>query len=261
MKTSGAGQTSQGIDGTRVRALRPRDAATLVIYDHAHDGETRILMGRRRMDQVFLPGHYVFPGGRVDRQDKIVAVATALHPTHAANIMLGMNGRPSAARATALALAAIRETFEETGWAAGQISDGSAPTGKRCPPAWRPFLDSGLSPALGDLSYFARAITPPGRPRRYDTRFFAVARSACAGPHGPGDGELEDIGWRTLSEVRSLKLPSVTRLVLEDFVQLAAVERSKPGQSPAPFPVEIPFYFQRRGVFQRAVLSRPDGKP
>ncbi|HUF44051.1 MAG TPA: NUDIX hydrolase, partial [Aestuariivirgaceae bacterium] len=46
-------------------AIRPRDAATLIIL--RRDGaKTRVLMGKRHSDHAFMPGKYVFPGGRVD---------------------------------------------------------------------------------------------------------------------------------------------------------------------------------------------------
>ncbi len=243
------------------RALRPRDAATLVIFDLSNS-EPRILMGRRRMDQVFLPGHYVFPGGRVDRHDRNIPLATDLHPRHAEMLMLGMNGRPSAARATAIAVAAVRETFEETGFVIGELTKTTRPPSEIPDRPWRSFLESGFAPALGDLHYFARAITPPGRPRRYDTRFFAVAREAVSGPFGAGDGELEDTAWLTIAEVKHLKLPSITRLVLEDFVAL--LERIPgPGVVVQPETMEpgIPFYFHRHGSFQRVLLSRSATAP
>lgn len=246
--------------------VRPRDASTLVIYDF-DTGAARILMGRRRMDQVFLPGHYVFPGGRVDRQDAKRSVATPLHPLQTANLKNGMGARASDSRAKALGVAAVRETFEETGYLVGtpvQVNTGSGPNpllpGKS-------FEDAGFAPALDGLVYFCRAITPPGRPRRYDTRFFAVPRSAVSGPHAKGDGELEDIGWRTLDEVRHLKLPSITRLVLEDISQVLASIQKPPVLEAATealtvaVPAGIPFYFQRNGVFQRVVLSRTMGAP
>src|SRR5204863_1967999 len=57
----------------KARALRPRDAATLIIVDNS-SGEPRVLLGRRRLDMVFMPGRYVFPGGRVDPADKQIVV-------------------------------------------------------------------------------------------------------------------------------------------------------------------------------------------
>ena len=153
---SRAGQSDQ-------KALRPRDAATLVIFDAAFDPDAgsagataRILMGRRRMDQVFLPGYYVFPGGRVDRDDAKARPATPLNPSDAANLMLAMGGRPSAARAFALALAAVRETFEETGFAIGRPIDASDGKGPDVSPAWRGFFDCGMAPSLSELVFFAR---------------------------------------------------------------------------------------------------------
>ena len=96
------------------RALRPRDAATLIIVDST-SGEPRVLLGRRRLDMAFMPGRYVFPGGRVDAADRQVAIADDLGPGELKKLMVAMKGTPSEARARALALAAVRETFEEAG--------------------------------------------------------------------------------------------------------------------------------------------------
>jgi hypothetical protein len=63
----------------KARALRPRDAATLIIVDNS-SGEPRVLLGRRRLDMVFMPGRYVFPGGRVDPADKQIVVEEDLRP-------------------------------------------------------------------------------------------------------------------------------------------------------------------------------------
>ncbi len=63
----------------KARALRPRDAATLIIVDQS-SGEPRVLLGRRRLDMAFMPGRYVFPGGRVDPADRHVAVEQDLAP-------------------------------------------------------------------------------------------------------------------------------------------------------------------------------------
>src|SRR5262245_45685110 len=95
----------------KARALRPRDAATLIIVDHTH-GEPRVLLGRRRMDMAFMPGRYVFPGGRVDPADRHVAVEHDLDPGDLRKLMVAMKGTASEARARSLALAAVRETFE-----------------------------------------------------------------------------------------------------------------------------------------------------
>ena len=98
----------------KARTLRPRDAATLIIVDQS-SGEPRVLLGRRRIDMAFMPGRYVFPGGRVDPADRHVAVEQDLEPGDLKKLLVAMKGTASEARARALALAAVRETFEEAG--------------------------------------------------------------------------------------------------------------------------------------------------
>src|SRR5499427_2919820 len=122
--------------GPKPRALRPRDAATLIIVDAA-SGEPRVLLGRRREDLAFMPGRYVFPGGRVDPADRQIAVEHDLAPGNIENLMIAMKGSRSPARARALALAAVRETFEEAGILIGApIAPGSLPKAG----AWQKFF-------------------------------------------------------------------------------------------------------------------------
>lgn len=246
--------SSNGAALAKARPLRPRNAATLVIYDLLA-GEPRLLMGRRHIDQIFLPGHYVFPGGRVDRGDRLVALASHLSGDQLAKLQLetAAKAQISSCVATSLAVAAVRETFEETGYLVGRVPGGEPPGTA----TWHDVVAAGFRPGLAELSFFARALTPPGRPRRYDTRFFAVSRCATRGPYSCGDGELEDVGWRSISEVRQLKLPSITRLVVEDFARWL---ESRTGNA-MPAQLDVPFYFQQRGSFQRVVLSRAESAP
>lgn len=230
--------------------LRPRDAATLVIVDRSGPAP-RILMGRRRPDQVFLPDTFVFPGGRVEASDRTLARSHTLPPREIAGLKVAMRGRPTDARASALALAAVRETFEEAGFIVGEPSREDPP---RKVGSWSAFLAEGFSPRLTGLSYFARAVTPPGRPRRYDTRFFAVDAGEIVHRAGSIDGELLDIDWFTVEAARNLKLPSITRHVLEDIAALSVRPPGDPGTN------AVPFYFHRYGRFERALLSRP-GSP
>ncbi len=225
--------------------LRPRDAATLVIVDHT-GREPRILMGRRRPDQVFLPNTYVFPGGRVEASDRAAARHHALAPRESACVQRHMPGKPSDRRASALALAALRETYEETGVLVGTSGDigGDSLT-------WAAQLDAGFTPGLTRLTYLARAITPPARPRRYDTRFFIVEASAIAHQAPRTDGELLDIGWFAIAEAQRLALPSITRHILED---IAAYVRLPAARRPA---LAVPFYAHRRGLLERTLLERP----
>jgi 8-oxo-dGTP pyrophosphatase MutT (NUDIX family) len=197
----------------RPRRLVPKDAATLVLVDRAAP-EPRILLGRRRADLAFLAGKFVFPGGRVDTADKSHPSSDELHAVTAGQLLTGMRGRKSIARARALAIAAIRETREETGLALGD-------------PA---------KPRLSALSFLARAITPPGASRRYDTRFFMADAGRLPEVPLGGDGELLDLAWFTLDQARALDLPGITRLIMDDIATTLA---------PHAGVVPIPFYFVR----------------
>jgi 8-oxo-dGTP pyrophosphatase MutT (NUDIX family) len=234
-------------DATPRKLLRPRDAATLIIVDTA-SGEPRVLLGRRRADLAFMPGRYVFPGGRVDPADRQVAVEHDLAPGNIENLLVAMKGNRSPTRARALALAAVRETFEEAGILIG------APSGPASPPkaeAWQRFFAHGYRPALTQLTFFARAVTPPGRPRRYDTRFFCVAAEAIAHRVAAADGELSDLEWHSIEQARGLDLPNITRVVLEDLgerIAAGALQKSD---------VPVPFYHRRNGNFHRDLIG-PD---
>jgi 8-oxo-dGTP pyrophosphatase MutT (NUDIX family) len=204
-------------------------------------------MGRRRPEQVFLPNTFVFPGGRVEAVDRSFARRHTLTPSDMTSLKTAVIGRPSDTRAAALALAAVRETYEETGIMVGEPRNGDhgAHSG-----GWQAFLAEGFQPKLEKLAFFARAITPPGRPRRYDTRFFFVDASEIIYRAARVDGELLDIDWFTLDQARALKLPSITRYVLDDVAALLCRPQQEPLRS------DIPFYVQRRGQFERRLLAR-----
>lgn len=230
---------------------RPHDAATLVIVD-LESGEPRVLMGRRRSTQVFMPNKIVFPGGRVDECDRMVSSADELAACETTKLLMEMKGYPSAARARALALAAIRETFEETGIVIGHpVDEFNTDTAKAVDVAdgWQNFVDLGFYPALSQLSLFARAITPPGRRRRYDTRFFCIPATAISLQDGTSDGELSDLGWYAFKEAIELDLPPITRVIIEDLE-----DRLRAGPL-GPLAAPLPFYHQRHGNFRRELLS------
>jgi 8-oxo-dGTP pyrophosphatase MutT (NUDIX family) len=238
------GSAGSAGEGPKPQRLRPRDAATLIVVDRTAS-EPRLLMGKRRMDQVFMPGKYVFPGGRVDKADRFVASADELRPADQAGLMIEMKGPVSAVRARALALAAIRETYEEAGLLIGGA--GAAPR-QAATGIWRSFLAQGFLPRPGALSFFARAITPPGRPRRFDTRFFWADAADVAHKVDTRDEELSSLDWFTIDEIRMLDLPAITRVVIEDLW-----DRLKDGSEAADFP--IPFYHHRAGSFRRELLT------
>jgi 8-oxo-dGTP pyrophosphatase MutT (NUDIX family) len=196
--------------------VRPRDAATLILLDHTA-GATRVLLGRRHAAHKFMPGKFVFPGGRIEPSDRQMAIAGPLDGVVEAKLN-ARTQRPSPGFARALALAAIRETFEETGLAVGVTDCGAPPK----PPegTWARFAATGVFPTLDGLDFLARAITPPGRPRRFDTRFF-VADAASIAHRAPdvihAEAELVELVWTPLDEATELDLPLITRVVLSEL--------------------------------------------
>lgn len=200
---------------TQGRAVRPRDASTLIIV--RRDGAApRVLMGQRHADHKFMPNKFVFPGGRVDPADSRIAPAEDLRAPVARRLMARMRGTPTERRARALALAAIRETFEETGLVIGQPV--AAPVRSKHPD-WNEYFAQGVAPALGSLDFVARAITPPYRTRRFDTRFFIADAEAIQGDplKVAGSGELQGLHWLTIADARDLDLPNITRVVLDEI--------------------------------------------
>jgi 8-oxo-dGTP pyrophosphatase MutT (NUDIX family) len=214
--------------------LRPRDAATLVIIDRSGRAP-RILMGRRRADLAFMPNKFVFPGGRVDAGDGVAPSLDELPAIETTRLMRAMLGRPSARRARALAIAAVRETLEETGIVIGACAANADET-----PQFRP--------QLAGLAYFARAITPPGRPRRYDTRFFSVDARAISAQGQQCDDELSGLDWFTLADINTLDLPGITRRIIADVSLLI-------DQGTTATALSVPFYHMRFGKLRRDELG------
>ncbi|QYF88159.1 NUDIX hydrolase [Brevundimonas sp. PAMC22021] len=184
-----------------VRDQKPRDAATLILLR----GD-RVLMGRRAPGHVFMPSKWVFPGGRLERSDFTAASTGRPDGRTAARLDVQMPAR----RGRALMLTAVRETFEETGLVLGAPAPPASVAGP-----WRAYRQSGALPDLSALTYVARAITPPGRARRFDARFFVADASSLLHPEPTqGCGELDEIAWFPLDEAERLDLPAITRFVL-----------------------------------------------
>jgi 8-oxo-dGTP pyrophosphatase MutT (NUDIX family) len=224
--------------------LRPVDAATLIVIDRKGK-HPKVLMGKRHEGHKFMPGKFVFPGGRIEAGDRAMIVAGALHPRAELALMSRVT-RPSAQRSRALALAAIRETFEETGLLLGTKDYGSP---EDVPESWSAFQERGVFPDLEELHFIGRAITPPKRVKRFDTRFFAVDRTAIAdeveGVVSP-DSELVEITWVTISQARKLDLPPITAVILSELE--ARITAGFGHQLP------VPFFYQKRGHFVREEL-------
>ncbi|WP_297799495.1 NUDIX domain-containing protein [uncultured Brevundimonas sp.] len=199
---------------------RPRDAATLILTRGGRNLE--VLMGRRADSHVFMANKWVFPGGRIDPSDFRAGYTGDLNSETARRLEKELPAR----RARALALTAIRETFEETGLILGR----SAPVASVVGP-WREYRQAGALPDLSCLTYIARAITPPGRTRRFDARFFTAPVEALRDPDNiVSSGELDEIAWLPIKDAMALELPSITRFVLGE-----ALEQMENPNRPIPF--------------------------
>jgi 8-oxo-dGTP pyrophosphatase MutT (NUDIX family) len=226
--------------------FRPKDAATLILVDRNAD-IPKVLVGKRHDKVVFMPGKFVFPGGRVDKSDSRVPVAAPIPSALETNLIKG-SPKIAPSRARALAIAAIREACEETGLCLGRKSDGAAskPEG-----AWKHFADAGLLPDPSGLFLIARAITPPGRVRRFDTRFFTADASAIA--HRVEDvihpdAELVELLWVEIGSKPLADLHPMTRNVLNELEKRLAT-------GPLKHDAPVPFFHFYDGKMQKDVLG------
>jgi 8-oxo-dGTP pyrophosphatase MutT (NUDIX family) len=203
------------------RAVRPRDAATLIVV-RRDAAKPRVLMGKRNGGHNFMPNLWVFPGGRIDRSDFRAPHATPLR----ADVAATFNSYLKPGRGQALALAAIRETFEEAGLLLARPADPRPAAGP-----WREFLAQGALPDLEALDIVARAITPPMVGKRFDTWFLMAEAERLISLERQADcGELEEIAWVEFEEALALPLPAVTRAMVKE-----AVARLEDGSRPKPF--------------------------
>ena len=210
-----------------------RNAATVVLV--RRDGEApRVLMGQRGKKAAFMPSKFVFPGGAVDPQDFGLAPGRALREAVAGKLAV----RAEAALGAALAMTAIRELWEEAGLAVA-CADGPVPD--PMPSEWAEFYGAGHRPNADCLEMIFRAITPPGRPRRFDARFFMADAAALVGDADDfslATDELSHLSWLTIEEARGLDLPFITEVVLAELdARLRAPEQ----------PREIPFFYTQDG--------------
>ncbi|PVA09284.1 DNA mismatch repair protein MutT [Pelagivirga sediminicola] len=204
-----------------------RDAATVIAL--RDDGvEKHVLMGQRGAAAAFMPSKFVFPGGAVDPGDTAVPLAAPLPPLCADRLQEAS----APGLAGALAAAAIRELWEESGLIIGRPGAWSCPV----PGDWAAFAERGYVPDAGALQFVFRAITPPGRPRRFDARFFLIDADQIAGDpddFSAASEELSHLQWIPLSQARRFDLPFITEVVLAEIAAR--------GNNAGP-PASIPFF-------------------
>lgn len=194
------------------RATRPLHAATLILV--RRDGPApRVLMGRRHAGAGFMPDRWVFPGGRCEPADARAPAASELTP-QTADLLARATPGSAPALPRALALAAVRETWEETGL---RLARPAPPSAAPLPEPWPAFAEDGRLPDLAALRFVGRAVTPPPLARRFDARFFQADAQALADTDARPSPELDAVAWLTLDETRDVELPSVTRVMLKEL--------------------------------------------
>jgi 8-oxo-dGTP pyrophosphatase MutT (NUDIX family) len=194
--------------------VRARDAASLILLRGAGSG-LELLAGRRPLSARFMPGVYVFPGGRVEREDSA-----------AWGVETGQDALPP--RLLRCARAALRETWEESGVLLGRAgadvdvdvdADAGPPSGRqgRRPSAAAPIAAAyrarGAQAPFDRLVYIGRAITPARVFRRFNTRFFLGEGTDAIGEPAASD-ELEDVAWHPIGRRALEPFRDVTRFML-----------------------------------------------
>ena len=171
-----------------------RPAATVVLWRNGPD-TSEVLMGQRGHKAAFMPSKYVFPGGAVD----LVDAASALSPgslSDQCRASLRQACGPGSPGPDTIGQAALRELAEETGLVAA---------------------------ADFSMRFIFRAITPRGRSRRFDARFFLVPAAQVEGDQSTFSGasdELSHLHWVGLAAARQLDLPFITEVVLSEVAAL-----------------------------------------
>ncbi|MCV2875213.1 NUDIX hydrolase [Rhodobacteraceae bacterium XHP0102] len=193
-----------------------RDAASVILLREGPNG-CEVLMGQRGTNAAFMPDRFVFPGGAVEAADHSLPLCAPIPDD--LDLQLQIAG---ACPPQALIAAAFRELQEETGLRLHR----QAPQ---------------------DLRFFFRAVTPLGRPRRFDARFF-IARAADlaedTAQFSDADGELSYLTWIGLDRAKTLDIPFITHVILAELAQAIAIS------GPDFIPERVGF-FDNRGPVSR----------
>ncbi|MBB96827.1 MAG: DNA mismatch repair protein MutT [Rhodobacteraceae bacterium] len=220
-----------------------RNAATVIaLRDRATD--PCVLMGQRGAKAAFMPNKFVFPGGALDPGDAAIALR---QPVPAPCFDRLADDAPAGLQ-TALAAAAVRELWEETGLVLGHPGSWNGPV----PADWDSYAATGHVPSAEALQFVFRALTPPGRPRRFDARFFLVDADAIQGDlddFSRASDELSHLQWIPLAQVRGFDLPFITEVVLAEVTARL--------HDPAP-PASVPYF---RNDDEASLFLRLRGHP
>ena len=237
-----------------------RPAATLALVRDTQSG-LEILLLQRTWSAVFLPGYYVFPGGAVDQHDSQGRDHTAGPADTEISHTMSLNEGGAD-----YMLAAVRECFEEAGVLVAVDSDKRTIGADHAAHNDRKAVFRGelslaelcsrhqLTIPLDRLAYLSHWVTPPGPPRRFDTRFF-ITKAPQSHPlqHDCDEtiAHILIIPPKTLEEQhygqRLMTLPTIRTLrVLRDFDNADNLMRYAWANPPEPFPTQ-PWPASQRG--------------
>ena len=210
-----------------------KNAATVILL-RGSQKNPEVLMGQRGKNASFMPNKFVFPGGALDPGDSEIDFNGDI-PTKCIE-KLRLKADPSLAKP--LIAAGIRELWEETGLILGSKSKTKMDS---IPKNWKNFFALGYQPSADNIEFVFRAITPPGRTRRFDARFFLLSSDNIKGDlddFSKASGELSHLQWIELNSTQNLDLPFITEIVLSEVLSKLKGNRNN----------GIPFYYHDSGT-------------
>jgi len=210
-----------------------KNAATVILL-RGSQKNPEVLMGQRGKNASFMPNKFVFPGGALDPGDSEIDFNGDI-PTKCIE-KLRLKADPSLAKP--LIAAGIRELWEETGLILGSKSKIKMDS---IPKNWKDFFALGYQPSADNIEFVFRAITPPGRTRRFDARFFLLSSDNIKGDlddFSKASGELSHLQWIELNSTQNLDLPFITEIVLSEVLSKLKGNRNN----------GIPFYYHDSGT-------------
>jgi 8-oxo-dGTP pyrophosphatase MutT (NUDIX family) len=173
--------------------VTPADAATVILLREAQrqtNQSFEVLMVLRSSKSAFVPGAYVFPGGKVEKEDCLPSVENFCDKHDLIRAQSVLDGVSNPEKSLGIWIAAVRETFEEAGLLLARRNDGTLLSFDNDLEmrfrSYRAGVNTGnlhfsellereeLTPAIDRLHYFSHWITPELSPLRYDTRFFVT---------------------------------------------------------------------------------------
>lgn len=258
---------------------RLKDAATIVVL---REGEApfEVFMLRRHHGHAFMANAWVFPGGKLDARDKEVVLKGQLSGLDADEAARRMGGKVDGETALGLYVAALRETFEESGLLLArrrgddEVLSFEDPQTRRHFDELRRAVDEAemgmgelcrgedLVLCAEELIFFAHWITPHFESRRYDTRFF-VAHAPSRQRPSHDERESTNSAWWTPEEAieryrrEEILLAPPTLRILEELAAYSSVEEAMDSLRKRPCPPTILPHLHEESSGEEMVLLLP----